>query len=383
MLVWLGLCAAVAFAATLLAAFHAVPPAPTFHTAFAAGAMPLIFGAIIHFVPVLTRSGPPPRAIHYLPLPVQAAGVATPLALAGLLPQWSLHAAAATVALAAAILLAWTTQRLRSAFGNPHPGARWYGAALLCLFLAVSLVPIWLALPELRPALRLFHLHLNTLGFIGLAALGTLPVLLPTTLGRPDPQAGARLHRDLPWTMAGAVLVAAGAASTAGWLALSGAILLVATTARTLHAWQRCFEVRTILGAGATASLATATAGFLLLLLASAAHGLGWLPARPALAGFVALFLLPLVTGALSHLLPVWRFPGVTSPRRAAMARQLARWGGARALLFATGGVLLLFEQSAGLYPAGAGLMLFAVALMRAFRVDSAPASDDNPPPFP
>ena len=73
--------------------------------------------------------------------------------------------------------------------GAPHPGTRWYGAAMLCLFFAVSLVPVWLAKPELRTLLRLFHLHLNPLGFIGLAALGTLPVLLPTALGQPDPQA--------------------------------------------------------------------------------------------------------------------------------------------------------------------------------------------------
>jgi hypothetical protein len=381
MLVWLGICAVVAFAATLLAAFHAVSPAPTFHIVFAAGAMPLIFGAILHFVPVLTRSSHPPRAIRYLPLAVQAAGVATPLALAGLLPQWSLHVAASTAALAALILLVWTTRRLRSAFGAPHPGARWYGAALLCLFLAVTLVPVWLSLPELRPALRLFHLHLNTLGFIGLAALGTLPVLLPTTLGHPDPQAGVRLHHDLLWAIAGAILIAAGSAATALWLALPGAVLLAATAARSLHAWQRCFGLRALLGAGATASLAAATTGFLLLLLAGAAHGLGWLPARPSLAAFVSVFLLPLVTGALSHLLPVWRFPGVATARRAALALHLARWGGVRVLLFATGGILLLFDQAAGLYCAGAGLALFVMALLHAFWLDSAKGSDDNPAP--
>ena len=383
MLVWLGICAVVAFAATLLAAFHAIAPAPTFHIAFAAGALPLICGAIIHFVPVLTRSGHPPRTIRYLPLPVQTAGVATPLALAGLLPQWSLHVAASTSALAALILLVWTTRRLRSAFGNPHPGARWYGAALLCLFLAVSLVPVWLALPELRPALRLFHLHLNTLGFIGLAALGTLPVLLPTTLGHPDPEASVRLHRDLLWAIAGAILIAAGTAATALWLALPGAVLLAATAARSLHAWQRHFGLRALLGTGATASLAAATAGFLLLLLAGAAHGLGWLSARPSLAAFVALFLLPLVTGALSHLLPVWRFPGVATARRAAMAQYLSRRGTARALLFVLGGGLLLLDRDTGLYFAGAGLALFVLALLQAFWLDSAQASDDNPPPFP
>ncbi len=383
MLVWLGICAVAAFLVTLVAAFSAVLPAPTLHIAFAAGALPLICGAIIHFVPVLTRSGPPARAIHFLPLIVQLAGVATPLGLAGVLPQWSLHAAATLTAAAAFTLFFWTSRRLRATLGAPHPGARWYGAALLCLFLAVSLVPVWLMIPELRPALRLFHLHLNTLGFIGLAALGTLPVLLPTTLGRPEPDAGNRLLRDLPWAAAGAVLVAAGAASAVQWFALPGALLLVWVAARNLLAWQRAFGVHSIVGAGGTASLAGAMVGFLLLLLDGISHSLGWVTARSALAAYVALFLLPLVSGALSHLLPVWRHPGVASSRRVAITQRLAQGGQWRALLFLVGGLLLAFDQGGGIYPVAAGLALFVVALIRAFWLDRAGTSDDNSRPIP
>lgn len=382
MLVWLGICAVLAFLAALLALFNAVPPAPTFHIFFAAGALPLICGAIIHFVPVLTRSGPPMRAIHFLPLIVQCAGIITPFGLAGSLPQWSLHAAASAISVAALTLLFWTTRRLRATLGIPHPGGRWYGAALLCLFLAVSLVPVWLALPELRPALRLFHLHLNTLGFIGLAALGTLPVLLPTTLGRPDPEAGKRLQRDLPFAAGGAVLVAAGAAGFA-ILAALGAVLLVWVLVRNLIAWQRVFGVQSIVGAGGTASLAGAALGLLLLLVLGIVHGFGWIEARPSLAAYVALFLLPLVTGALSHLLPVWRHPGVASSRRAAMKQGLARGGQWRALLFLVGGLLLAFDLAGGIYPVAVALSLFAAALMRAFWLDRAGTSDDNSRPVP
>jgi hypothetical protein len=383
MLVWLGICAVLAFLAALVALLTAVLPAPTFHIAFAAGALPLICGAIIHFVPVLTRGGPPARAIHFLPLIVQVAGVATPLGLAGVLPQWSLHAAATLTAAAAFTLFFWTSRRLRSALGAPHPGARWYGAAMICLFLAVSLVPVWLAIPELRPALRLFHLHLNTLGFIGLAALGTLPVLLPTTLGRPEPDAGNRLLRDLPWAVAGAVLVSAGAAFAIQWLTLPGALLLGWVVVRNLLAWQRAFGIHSIVGAGGTASLAVATIGFVLLLLAGSAHGLGWIAARPALAAYVALFLLPLVSGALSHLLPVWRYPGVASSRRAAMTQRLAQGGQWRALLFLVGGLLLAFDFGGGIYPVAAGFALFVLALIRAFWLDRVGTSDDNSRPVP
>lgn len=380
MLVYLGICAVLAFLTSLAALVLAVPPALTLHLAFASGAMPLIFGAIIHFLPVLTRSATPARPIRMLPLLVQGAGIATPFGLAGLLPGWALHAAATTVSGAAIVLLFWVTRRLRAAFGPPHPGARWYGASLLCLFLAVSLVPVWLALPELRPALRLFHLHLNTLGFIGLAALGTLPVLLPTMLGLQERGASTRLLRDLPLAVAGAVLIAAGAATTY-WLALIGALLLGWVAVGNLRAWGRAFGLQTIVSAGGTASLAAATVGLLLLLLSGIGHAAGWVPARPALAAFVVLFLLPLVTGALSHLLPVWRCPGADTPQRRDMAQLLARGGQWRALLFMAGGLLLAFDVFVGIFPALLGLALFAAVLLMAFRLDRVGTSDDNSRP--
>lgn len=386
MLVYLGICAVLAFIAALIAAFVAVLPAPTFHVAFAAGALPLIFGAIIHFVPVLTRTGMPSRAIRLLPLPVQFAGVATPLGLAGMLPAWSLHAAATLVAVAALALLIWIGRRLRATLGAPHPGARWYGAALLCLFLAVSIVPVWLALPQLRPLLRLFHLHLNTLGFIGLAALGTLPVLLPTALGRPEASAGERLQRDLPLAAGGAILVAAGAASAPNLpagigVALIGALLLAWTAGRDLRAWLRSFGLRMIVGDGTTAPLAMATAAYVLLLILGVAHGMGWLAARPALAAYVALFLLPLVSGALTQLLPVWRHPGSDSPARRALRLRLARGGRPRALLFCLGGALLAFEVAWGAFLVAAALAGFALSLGSAFWLDRAESSNDNPRP--
>lgn len=388
MLVYLGICAVLAFLAALAAAFFAVPvlaqsgfavlPAPTIHIVFAAGAMPLIFGAIIHFVPVLTRTAKPGLALRFLPLTMQLAGVATPLGLAGILPGWSLHASASVISMAALVLLVWITRRLRVTLGSPHPGARWYGLALLCLFFAVSLVPVWLARPELGAALRLFHLHLNTLGFIGLAALGTLPVLLPTALGRPDTTAAARLRRDLPIAAGGVMLIAAGASGGA-WLAWSGAVLLLWVVAGNLLAWRRAFGLQSIIGAGAgaAASLVAATAGFALLLVLGMAHGLGLISARPAIASFVAAFLLPLVTGALSQLLPVWRYPGDTSPQRHALLSRLARGSRWRAGFFLAGGLWLALGDERGWLLAAIGLMMFVLALLRGW-VDRPEASDDN-----
>lgn len=380
MLVWLGICAALCFAVAAAGAAWAILPAPTFvHLVFAAGAMPLVFGAIIHFVPVLTRSAPAEKPIQLLPLPVQMAGFATAATFSGLLPYWALHAAALLVSLLAAVVVAWIARRLRRAIGQPHPGARWYGAALLCLFFAVSLVPAWLANPLLRPALRLFHLHLNTLGFIGLAALGTLPVLLPTVLGRPDPQAGERLHRDLPFAVTGALLVAGGAAASP-WLAVAGAALLLWGVMRNLRAWHAGFGITT-LGTGRTAPLLAASVGLGIMLVLGMAHGIGGLPARPALPGFIVLFLLPLVTGALTHLLPVWRHAGPDGVRRQSWQVRLAMGGTVRAGLFFLGGMLLCFDLAAGWALALAGMLLFLAALARAVFLDSAGRSDDNPRP--
>lgn len=381
MLIWLGLCALAAFVMAAATAAGAVSPAPIFalspsspkaaaalspaavHIAFAFGALPLIFGAIAHFVPVLTKSRLPAPLIQSLPCVVQAAGLLAVFGLMGALPPWSLHLAASCDAVAALLLLFWLTRRLRQSLGAPHPGAHWYGAALLCLFLAVSLVPLWLAMPVLRPALRLFHLHLNTLGVIGLAALGTLPVLFPTALQQPEPTATARLRSDLFWALAGVVLIAAGAA-VGFWLAVPGAALCAVVIGRDLVAWGRAHGKK-IFAPGA-APLFAATLGLLLVLASGIAHGAGWTAARPALAAYLSLFLLPLVTGALSQLTPVWRHPGADTPLRQAMQRRLIAGGRLRAALFFLAGAGWLVDAPLAGLLALIALSDFALRLLLA-----------------
>lgn len=399
MLVYLGICAALSFLAALVSSLLAVLPAstfgltrvcitdaviqasaPTLHIVFAAGVMPLIFGAVIHFVPVLTRTAPPGRSMQLLPLPVQLAGLITPLALAGSLPYPMLHLAAGIVSIAAMIMVIWIRRRMRTTLGSPHPGAAWYGTALLCLFFAVSLVPVWLSMPELRPTLRLFHLHLNTLGFVGLAALGTLPVLIPTALGRRDPAVNQRLHQDLLPATAGALLVAAGSAGMF-WLAVIGAGLLLGVLIRTLRAWRRAFGLTEGLDEPSAAPLVGATAGLSFLLIAGVAHAAGFLTPRSTLIGFVVAFLLPLVTGALAQLLPVWLHPGPDSVQRQRMHALLV-WGGEwRAGLFVAGGVALVFDSVLGVWPLLLGLLWFLTLLLIAFNLDSPQMGDDNPAP--
>jgi hypothetical protein len=339
------------------------------HLAFAVGIVPLIFAAMSHFVPVLTRTGDPGRWIGRLPAVAQLAGLGVVGAMQGLLPHDVLPAAAVVDLVLAAILLNWIAARVRACIGSPHPGWRWYGAALGCLMLALLAV-VWMTLwPQHWHGLRLFHLHLNTIGLVGLAALGTLPVLLPTALAQPDPEASGWLRRRLWLVAGGAVAVATGSAIL--WpFAVPGAALLLVAALGLIGQWIRRFGLRLLLSDGVTASLLAAVAGLILVLITGVAHGAGLMPGRPSLLAWGAGFLLPLVTGALSQLLPVWRWPGPQIAARAEMRRRLAATGSWRAALFFSAAVALVsgFDRLAMLLLAAA-VLLFIGGLMQAVRV--------------
>jgi hypothetical protein len=97
-------------------------------------------------------------------------------------------------------------------------------AALSCLLLALA-GRSWLGL--LWPAglcglARLVHLHLNTLGFIGLTAIGTLHVLMPTVLGQPDPLVAQRLQPPVAVDALGGVGAERPCRRGLPWLTLPG-----------------------------------------------------------------------------------------------------------------------------------------------------------------
>lgn len=363
-LIYLGCSAIAAFALAIALGFAGAAPAAVAHAAFAIGAMPLIFAAMSHFVPVLTRSGGAEPAVHRLPLVLQAAGVAVVAVLAGWAPGWALHGALVAGLGATGGFLVWAVRRGRASLGKPHPGLAWYLAALACLALALAAILVGLLWPAAYGALRRVHLHLNTLGFIGLTAIGTLQVLMPTVLGKPDPQAALRLRRQLPWALGG--VACAALAGVARWLSVPAALIIGGVLVHTLWGWWRTWGAALLLGDGAAASLFGAGLGLLTVVLAGGAHGLGWLPGRPAVGGFFVLFLLPLVSGALAQLLPVWRFPGPMSPARATMRARLVRFGALRAALFLAGGGLMLAGFEAAVALPAAGVLLFAAALVAA-----------------
>lgn len=343
-----------AFAAALLGGAAGGRPA-ALHLMLAVGAMPLIFAAMTHFIPVLTRSRAAPAGLAWAPLLALAGGVwiwgtlGFPERIGGGV-LGAVPAGAAAIA-----LLLWSRRRRATMLGRPHPGLAWYEAALACLCLALAAILASAVWPWQAAALRLLHLHLNTLGFIGLTAVGTLAVLLPTAVGRPDPESGRWLRQALPWTAAGTVLVAAGAAWF-GPLAWLGAVLWAFPLAQLGVRWLRLYRAEILAPHGAAPLLAAALAGLALSMLFGAIAG-RFAAIAPA-AAFVAGFLLPLVAGAASQLLPVWLRPGVQTAWHAALRAKLGRHGGIRAALFLVAGFAAGLNAAWGL-PLGAAALLW------------------------
>jgi len=217
---------------------------------------------------------------------------------------------------------------------------------------------IW---PQQTIALHRLHLHLNTLGFVGLTAVSTLAVLLPTVAGRPDPQVGPRLRRDLPWAVAGTLLVAFGSAWI-GPLAWIGGALWAVPLVRLGASWMRLYRAEILALHGAAPLLAAALAGLAVSLILGAMAPMAvaeWLrPTEPALA-FVSGFMLPLVSGAASQLLPVWLRPGVQNHWHAKLRDSLGRYGGVRAMLFCLAGIAAGMGQPWGLLLGAATLIWF------------------------
>ena len=309
--------------------FARLAPAAVLHVFLALGVLPLILAAQIHFIPVLTRSRSASPGIQAVPWLALAGGGLLVGSLAGGRHPVVLYNLAALLALAAALLLfLWSRQRARRSLGAPHPGLVWYQASQLMLMLAllaILAINLW---PSDFAGLRRLHLHLNLLGFVGLTAIGTLQVLLPTVLQKPDPQAADRLRAGLPGVLAGILLSAVGAAVY--WpLAIPGAVILLFGLAQLGLAWRRTFGRALWTLHGAAPLLLAAWAGAVLLVATGPLHAVGLLANAVAPQAFVVAVLLPLISGAASHLWPLWWPSGGAA---AGLQCRLGRWGGAAGL---------------------------------------------------
>lgn len=331
---------ALAASVTLLLLAGGVPRPVFAHAIFAMAALPLMLAAILHFVPVLTRSRGASSSLRRMPWLALASGAAVVTALFGLLPWRSLLVPAVVVGILAVVAILWILRRMAGSLGAPHPGVRWYVAALV--FLGIGMVSVFgMVLDEGRYLhWRNLHLHANLFGWIGLTALGTLPVLLPTTLQMADPGAAVRLRRDLPVAVGGVLLLIGGAALTTPWLSIAGAVVLVFVPLGLLRIWWGFFNGPDSYQ-GAAASLAMATLFLVGLLIAGIIHALdpAIVNAAALLPAFVFGFLMPLMLGALVQLVPVWRFPGPGRPERDTLRHNLAKHAAVRGSLCVLAGV--------------------------------------------
>lgn len=341
---------------------QAAPAVVWRHILFAAGVMPLILGAMLYFVPVLTRSVPA-NTVLLLPVGAFVLGIGAVLGLQAR-PQW-LPALAAIGVVMVCIEFAWVWRRRLSTLGGAHPGVDWYLCALAALALALVLIASRAFWPEYWAATRIVHLHLNILGFLGLTAIGTLRVLLPTVLGERDPAALPFLRRQLPYAAAGTLAISIGAAYGLP-LALLGALAWLWTAVSMLRALSLC-PLRQLPSRGAGIALAAAALGWLLVLIAGAVHGLGGLNADAALALLLYLFILPLVTGATSHLLPVWRWPGPVSAAHGRMRARLTAYGSLRVAAFWASALLTVAEFEFAAVPAAIAMLAYLIQVALAF----------------
>ncbi len=350
------LAATMALLVAAIALPKVVAMSPLFwtHLVVAVGIVTLITAAMQHFVPVLTRSRSPGLWTGRLPGLMLAAGLLALAVFAGWL-DYGLISVAAGLGLTGSIaMLVWMRRRWRDTLGRPHPGLDWYLAAMACLALGLTAAALIPWLPQWHGPLRAFHSHINLYGFVGLTAIGTLQVLMPTVAGQADPGAALRLRQDLKWALAGSVLLALGEAGMpfAAWVGLAAwgwPLLHMAL------AWWRLHRARLLKLHGSEPVLLAALLGFVLALAGTQ------LDLEYPLTVFLPGFLFPLVSGAAGQLAPVWARPGVATAWHAESRRFLGRYAGVRAILFLTSALLPVLGYRCSGMPGLTALLWFVI----------------------
>jgi len=167
----------------------------------------------------------------------------------------------------------------------------------------------------------------------------------------------------LKWALGGTLLIAVGAAwfKPLAWL---GTLLWVLPILRLGQAWLRLYrtEIRQLHGVAPV--LAVALAGFFATLLFGVLHAVGVLLPIDSAHAFILAFLFPLVTGAVSQLLPVWLKPGPQTVWHGQIRQRLQWGGGIRGLMFFGGGLFLAGGWRGGMILAVVALVLFLVQLI-------------------
>ena len=337
----------------------------SYHIIFTIGIIPLILAAMVHFIPVLVRSKKPNQWISRLPLLALCSGILITCHFTFPQTVTTGHYMGAMInIIVVTSLAAWAFNLRNKCIGAPHPCLNWYLAAMMCLLTALAAISAIYFIPAQRSALRLLHLHLNTLGFIGITAIGTLQVLLPTSARRPDQKVASRMHQHLKWMVFGTLITAC---STA-WhpnLAWVGVTLLAIPVLSILKSWLKLYRVEIFKWNGATPALAAALVGYVVALVICSARAYHH-PSFNPIASFIIVFLMPLVTGAVSFLLPLWLRPGQLTAWHQEARNTLGSNSILRASGFLIGGVMVGMGHSSGWYLAvlAAGTFLIQIMLL-------------------
>ncbi|GAA0532446.1 hypothetical protein GCM10011581_17040 [Saccharopolyspora subtropica] len=208
------------------------------------------------------------------------------------------------------------------------------------------------------------HVHLNLLGWLGLSVLGTLFVLLPTTLGIRVRQDMAVWGRGIWWLLVtGLVLVSVGSLLATTWLLIAGLLSYGAGVAALLVSLRTGVPRRAV-RQPAPWFLVCAVGWLLVSLLVET----GWLVRSPDSLSLVIDRLLPVLAvgfgaqvlvGALTQLLPVVLGRGPLESRR--VAAVLHRGWLLRVIAANVGIPLLAFDLPRPVSVAGWGLEIASV----------------------
>ncbi|MGV9994536.1 multicopper oxidase domain-containing protein [Streptomyces sp. NPDC003374] len=329
-----------------------------------------------HFTVAMLHAQPPGRrwsAVRLYGLNAAVAGVV--LGVWADLPALTGAATAGLVTAVTAHLVVLVRLGRGALGGRLAPVAGFYRAAAAALAVAAvlgGLLATGVAPASLHTGLRLAHLHIALLGWIGLPVLGTLLMLWPTVLGVRMSDGTPRTARRILLPAAAGLAVAAGglaagpgtvwrAAVVAGLAAYAGAVALaLRLCARTVRRGRRPVSAAAAgtLAASALWLAVAVTADPVLFATRAPADAQSGVAALvpPLLLGFTA----QVLVGGLTYLLPVVLSGG---PRERAALRAVLEWAWAPRLAALNLAVALLALPLPG--PAGtAGAALAAAALV-------------------
>lgn len=330
------------------------------HLALAGAIATAISGAMQNFMLALTATPSPPAAATWVQLALVTVG-ATGIAVGVPRGMQALTATAGTAFLGAMVLLGWMLWRAwRRSLHKRHamPLAS-YGSAIVSVVAGGALGALLGAgafAGEAVAAARHAHMTLNVLGFASLTVVGTLVTLLPTALRvRMPPWRGRAvlgafvsglLLQLLGWaTDVTAILAAGGLLYAMGAL---GLVLLVVTILRAERRWKVPLAAMHMVASVMWFVVGCATLAWALV------HGAeGFDDARSTfLVAFVGGWLVQVLLGAWSYLLPMQRPGHPDARRRMLFAFEVA---GPLQLALLNAGLVLLALRGAGTVGPGVG----------------------------